>query len=74
MLGQAVHAVVTPPEGSAFDPGALDRYCWKAMPSYMMPKSFRLWEGSLPLLPNGKLDRAQLYKQVAIEPLQVRKR
>jgi acyl-CoA synthetase (AMP-forming)/AMP-acid ligase II len=64
MLGQVVHVVVTPKAGIVFDATALERYCWKAMPSYMLPKAFHSWQGALPLLANGKLDRATLSQQL----------
>lgn len=64
MLGQVVHVVVTPKAGTSFDATALERYCWKAMPSYMLPKAFHPWQGALPLLANGKLDRATLSEQL----------
>ncbi len=65
-LGQVVHAVVASSgEGSAPDCEALQRYCWRAMPSYMIPKAFHVWPGKLPLLANGKLDRKVLEQHVA---------
>jgi amino acid adenylation domain-containing protein len=64
MLGQAVHVVISPKAGVPFDAAALERYCWKAMPSYMLPKAFHAWQGSFPLLANGKLDRAALSERL----------
>jgi acyl-CoA synthetase (AMP-forming)/AMP-acid ligase II len=68
MLGQVVHVVVTARPGVSIDPTALERYCWKAMPSYMLPKAFHAWEGTLPLLANGKLDRALLSERLRPRP------
>jgi amino acid adenylation domain-containing protein len=59
-LGQVVHAVVTRRGTSRLQPEALHRYCRKAMPAYMIPRAFYTWQGSFPLLANGKLDRVAL--------------
>jgi amino acid adenylation domain-containing protein len=59
-LGQAVHVAFSPRGAAPCDNASLERYCWQAMPSYMIPKSFFPWQGQFPLLANGKLDRVAL--------------
>jgi amino acid adenylation domain-containing protein len=56
-MGQVVYAAVVIQPGSSPTSEQLERYCWKSLPSHMVPKAFFFWEGALPLLPNGKLDR-----------------
>jgi len=63
-MGQVVHAVVAAKAGVELDRSVLERYCWKAMPSHMIPRSFQIWQGPLPVLPNGKLDRVSLRRQI----------
>lgn len=64
MLGQVVHVAVSARPGESIDPAALERHSWKSMPSYMMPKGFHVWEGALPLLANGKVDRQRVREEL----------
>ncbi|MEL6485664.1 MAG: acyl-CoA ligase (AMP-forming), exosortase A system-associated [Pseudomonadota bacterium] len=59
-LGQAVHLVVRG-EGDAID--ALARHLRQELPNFMQPQAIH-WRQSLPLNPNGKVDRAALYKEL----------
>jgi amino acid adenylation domain-containing protein len=63
-MGQVVHAVVAAKVGDELDRSVLWRYCWKAMPSHMIPRTFQIWQSPLPVLPNGKLDRVSLRRQI----------
>jgi acyl-CoA synthetase (AMP-forming)/AMP-acid ligase II len=63
-MEQVVHAVITAPAGAELSLEAVERYCWKHMPSYMTPRKFHLWTGALPTTANGKLDRATLWQQI----------
>ncbi len=67
-LGQAVHVVVVPSQPGSYNPEVLERRCWRTMAHYMIPKVFHLWPEGLPLLPNGKLDRPTLLRQVLGNP------
>ena len=70
-LGQVVHAVVVARSTVSLTQKQLEHYCWKALPSHMIPRAFYLRQDALPLLPNGKLDRMLLRQQVTspIHPL-----
>jgi acyl-CoA ligase (AMP-forming) (exosortase A-associated) len=57
IMGQAVHAALTPRPGRDFDQAALLTFCRKRMPNYMVPRGIHIWEGQMPRTPNGKLDR-----------------
>ena len=65
-LGQAVHLVVR----GAADPGAGDREAElaqrlaKELPNFMQPKMIH-WRDTMPLNPNGKIDRAALSQEVS---------
>jgi acyl-CoA ligase (AMP-forming) (exosortase A-associated) len=62
-LGQAIHAIVTPPPGKdAIDQVALLAACRARMPAYMVPSVFDERRGPLPRNPNGKIDRSSLAK------------
>jgi len=62
-LGQAIHAIVTPPPGQeAVDQAALLAACRARMPAYMVPTTFDERRGPLPRNPNGKIDRSSLAK------------
>lgn len=60
LLGQAVIAVIGGPPAWVLDETALRHACLKLLPRYMVPRSFLRWPGTLPLLPNGKLDRVAM--------------
>ncbi|MES2946920.1 MAG: acyl-CoA ligase (AMP-forming), exosortase A system-associated [Pseudomonadota bacterium] len=63
-LGQAIQAIVTPPEPSgAGDGKALLDACRARMPAYMVPASIEWVDGPLPRNPNGKIDRTLLAAQ-----------
>jgi acyl-CoA synthetase (AMP-forming)/AMP-acid ligase II len=62
--GQVVNVAVTRRAGGSLDPAELERYCFKAMPSHMIPRAFHLVE-ELPVLGNGKRDREALRRQIA---------
>jgi acyl-coenzyme A synthetase/AMP-(fatty) acid ligase len=63
-MGQVVHAVVTARPGVEIDRSVLERHCWKVMPSHMIPRTFYVRANPLPVLPNGKLDRVSLRRQI----------
>jgi amino acid adenylation domain-containing protein len=58
LLGQAVEIAVSPPPGTPCDLDGILRYCRLNLPSYMVPRRLHAWNGGMPRLPNGKLDRA----------------
>ena len=62
-MGQIVNAAVTRKAGVALDTKELERYCFKAMPSHMIPRAFHVVD-RIPLLANGKRDREALRRQV----------
>ncbi|MEU5185533.1 amino acid adenylation domain-containing protein [Streptomyces klenkii] len=57
--GKHLVAYVVPAPGSTVDPASLRLFAGRALPDYMVPAVFVLLD-ELPLLPNGKLDRAAL--------------
>jgi acyl-coenzyme A synthetase/AMP-(fatty) acid ligase len=59
-----IHAVVQPIAGKPTEPGALERYVWKHLPSYMQPNAYHIWADPWPLTPTGKLDRITLMKRI----------
>ena len=61
-LGQAVHLVVRP-AGSRDEEGLRTRLV-KELPNFMQPKVIH-WRESMPLGPNGKIDRALLQGELA---------
>jgi acyl-CoA ligase (AMP-forming) (exosortase A-associated) len=61
VLGQAIHAVATPPAGHAtLDLAALMADCRARMPAYMVPAAVHPAAPPLPRNPNGKIDRKAL--------------
>ncbi len=62
-LGQAIIAIVTPREDQAdISSSALERYCKRALPAYMVPQQIII-EEVLPKNPNGKIARTELSKK-----------
>lgn len=61
-LGQAIHLVVEPAGDAAHD--ALLPALARELPNFMLPARIH-WRAHLPLNPNGKLDRAALYRELA---------
>ena len=60
-LGQCIHVIATPPEGSEdLDVEALLAQCRNLMPAYMVPMGVHSRRGPLPRNPNGKIDRKLL--------------
>ncbi|MBB2486237.1 acyl-CoA ligase (AMP-forming), exosortase A system-associated [Mitsuaria sp. WAJ17] len=62
-LGQCIEVVFCPPEGTEADPAALQAFCRKHMPAYMLPSRLLAASGPLPRNPNGKIDRKRLQQQ-----------
>jgi acyl-CoA ligase (AMP-forming) (exosortase A-associated) len=61
-LGQAVKLIAVAKGEGAED--RLNAYFARELPSYMQPKEI-VWRDSLPVSPNGKVDRAALVKECA---------
>ena len=61
-LGHAVHLVV---RGKGDEPSqaGLKKHLARELPNFMQPRAIH-WRESLPLNPNGKLDRTALYNQL----------
>ncbi len=59
LLGEAVHAHVSPREGEELDPAALKRLCAEELEDYMVPQQVVIHE-ELPRNTNGKIDRLLL--------------
>ncbi len=66
-LGQAIHLVVRGGlEGQGDDKSeTLRRALLRDVPGFMVPKAIH-WREALPLGPNGKIDRAQIYQELSI--------
>jgi acyl-coenzyme A synthetase/AMP-(fatty) acid ligase len=63
LLGQAVHAHVSPQPGAELDGDALRRHCAERLEDYMVPQVVLVHE-ELPRTPNGKVDRRALAESV----------
>lgn len=61
-LGQAIHLVVQAVAGA--DRDALLPALARELPGFMLPRAVH-WRSALPLNPNGKLDRAGLYRELS---------
>jgi acyl-CoA synthetase (AMP-forming)/AMP-acid ligase II len=59
LLGEAVHAHVSPHEGRELDPAALKRLCAEHLEDYMVPQKVVIHD-QLPRNTNGKIDRLLL--------------
>jgi len=58
-LGQAVHLVVRAAPGSCDAEAGLPRKLMQELPNFMQPKVIH-WKATMPIGPNGKIDRAGL--------------
>jgi len=65
-LGQAVHLVVRPTAGTSGNADDLIHKLMQELPNFMMPKAVH-WRATMPVGPNGKLDRAGLQAELAQE-------
>jgi acyl-CoA ligase (AMP-forming) (exosortase A-associated) len=63
-LGHAVHLIVRPAPGSSSAEEDLPRILLKELPNFMQPKAIH-WRTSMPISPNGKIDRNGLYQELA---------
>ena len=63
-LGQAVHLVVRPIAGIGDAAGQLPRKLMQELPNFMQPKQIH-WRETMPVGPNGKIDRAGLQVEIA---------
>jgi acyl-CoA ligase (AMP-forming) (exosortase A-associated) len=67
-LGQSIFVAVTPVTGSTIKPETLAAQllnkCQRNMPSYMIPARIEVYQGALPHNPNGKIDRARLFRKL----------
>ncbi len=62
-LGQAVHLVVRAAPGHSGDLQELPRKLMQELPNFMQPKQIH-WRDTMPLSPNGKVDRTGLYAEL----------
>lgn len=62
-LGQAVHLVVRAAAQSGDAQAELPRALMKELPNFMQPREIH-WRDTLPLNPNGKIDRAALAREL----------
>ena len=63
-LGHAVHLVVRPADGTAMEDPALAKQLVRQLPNFMQPQVIH-WRQSMPLNPNGKIDRTALMQEIA---------
>ncbi|MCL2591151.1 MAG: acyl-CoA ligase (AMP-forming), exosortase A system-associated [Betaproteobacteria bacterium] len=67
-LGQSIAVAVTPATGYAAEPETLAaellNKCYHHMPFYMIPAKIEIRQGMLPRSPNGKVDRARLFREL----------
>lgn len=63
-LGQAVHLVVRALPGTSDAAQELPRILLQELPNFMQPKVIH-WRKEMPISPNGKIDRAGLYAELA---------
>ncbi|MCK0099434.1 acyl-CoA ligase (AMP-forming), exosortase A system-associated [Qipengyuania sp. S6317L1] len=61
-LGHAVHLVVRP-NGKTVEEARLPKALLKELPNFMQPQEIH-WKDTLPLNPNGKIDRTALYREL----------
>lgn len=60
VLGQAIVIVVALPPQGTLDVEALLAECRRRLPAFMVPALVKVYDGSLPRNPNGKIDRRHL--------------
>ena len=65
-LGQAVHLVVRAAPQSSQAMEELPRKIMQELPNFMQPKVIH-WRDTLPIGPNGKIDRAGLHAEIAAQ-------
>jgi acyl-CoA synthetase (AMP-forming)/AMP-acid ligase II len=63
LLGEAVHAHVTPLPGHSLDPRALRAFCARHLEAHMIPRGITVHD-ELPKSENGKIDRMALMGRV----------
>jgi acyl-coenzyme A synthetase/AMP-(fatty) acid ligase len=63
-LGHAVHLIVRPLPGGSRAEKELPRILMQRLPNFMQPKQIH-WRDAMPISPNGKIDRAGLYAELA---------
>lgn len=63
-LGQAVHLVVRAAPGSSDAEAELPRKLMQELPNFMQPKHIH-WRATLPIGPNGKIDRTALQAELS---------
>ncbi len=59
VLGEAIHAFVTPVNGTVLMPREILRHCAQRLEEFLVPKQVEVL-ASLPKSPNGKIDKKQL--------------
>ena len=63
-LGQAVHLIVRGAPGSSDETSELSRKLMQVLPNFMHPREIH-WRQTMPIGPNGKIDRAHLQLELA---------
>ena len=63
-LGHAIHLIVRRESGSDDAEAALPRRLTKELPNFMQPQEIH-WRESMPLNPNGKIDRSALKRELS---------
>jgi acyl-CoA ligase (AMP-forming) (exosortase A-associated) len=67
-LGQSIFVAATPVTGCTTEPETLVAQllnkCHRHMPSYMIPAWIEVYQEALPRNPNGKIDRARLFRKL----------
>ncbi|WP_394727875.1 acyl-CoA ligase (AMP-forming), exosortase A system-associated [Altererythrobacter sp. GH1-8] len=63
-LGHAVHLVVRAEPGAQDYEAALPKFLTKELPNFMQPEQIH-WRHTMPLNPNGKIDRTALLKELS---------
>ncbi len=63
--GESGHAYIQPERGASLEVEAVKQWCKNGLSNYKVPKVLELVD-SMPLLPNGKLDKATLKKRARL--------
>ncbi len=63
-LGQAIHLIVRCAPNNSDSEEALPRILMQKLPNFMQPKKIH-WRETMPIGPNGKIDRTGLYAELA---------